>query len=321
MKSKRPPLTRMLAIDQYIRGNHFPDCADLAELVHVDRRMILNDIDFMRKKLGAPVAYDKSRKGYYYKKSWVLFPELGRDKQWEKQTDLSKTRFFDDLQYPECQSALVPDSKKSLHGSVTPDNIGLGDVPLSDDTPVSLKELEFALAKLFKVRFSYEDPRKGHIVKGIFHPYHFHFSSHNRTWYLIAYYEKALEVQDFDLSGFTSLHCLKTHFKVKEDFSLEDHLAKSFNEVLKKSNRRVIVRFSRKSAPWVKQINWHPTPQHIETQKDGSVTLTLDVCSLDEVKQWVLHFGSEAEVEEPEELRYMIKEELVKMGERYLGMY
>ena len=82
----------------------------------------------------------------------------------------------------------------------------------------------------------------------------------------------------------------------------------------------MIIRFSRKSAPWVRRKNWHPT-QHMETEKDGSVTLTLDVCSLDEVKQWVLHFGSEAEVEEPEELRYMIKEELVKMGERYLGMY
>ena len=320
MKSKRPPLTRMLAIDQYIRGNHFPDCADLAELVHVDRRMILNDIDFMQKKLGAPVAYDEARKGYYYKKNWALFPELNCDKKWEAQTDSSKARFLGDSQYLECHSEFVPGSKKSPCGSVLPDNIGLGEVLLSNDVPVSLVELELALARLFKVCFSYRDPWKGHSVEGIFHPYHLHYSSHNRTWHLVAYYEKACEVQNFDLSGFTSLRCLKTHFKVKEGFSLEDYLAKSFNEISKKSNRRVIIRFSRKSAPWVKRKNWHPT-QHMETEKDGSVTLTLDVCSLDEVKQWVLHFGSEAEVEEPEELRYMIKEELVKMGERYLGMY
>jgi len=82
-------------------------------------------------------------------------------------------------------------------------------------------------------------------------------------------------------------------------------------------NRGVRIRFGRERAGWIKKKKWHPT-QQIADNPDGSVTVFLDISALEDIKGWVLYFGSDAEVLEPEELRYMVKAELVKMSERYL---
>jgi predicted DNA-binding transcriptional regulator YafY len=44
----------------------------------------------------------------------------------------------------------------------------------------------------------------------------------------------------------------------------------------------------------------------------------MKVSALDAVKRWVMRYGKEAEVVEPEELRNMIREEVRKMNELYL---
>lgn len=298
MNPKRPPLTRMLAIDQYIRTNPFPDCSDLAEFMEVGAGVIHNDIEFMQRRLGAPLAYDNNRKGYYYVKDWALFPELSSDKKWE-------------IPYEPQQFGKASPVPTSSSGSA--------EMPLHEGDSSNKEELQGAVAGLFKVRFSYEEPFTGTVSNGVLHPYHVHFSSHTRTWYLIAYCEKSCDVRVFDMDAFTSLRCLETHFRVKEGFSLDNYLSETFNEESRKRKRRVIISFSRKHAAWVKKKKWHPS-QRLATERDGSITLTFEVASLEEVKQWVLHFGADAEVEEPEELRFMIKEELVRMGERYLRM-
>jgi proteasome accessory factor B len=61
---------------------------------------------------------------------------------------------------------------------------------------------------------------------------------------------------------------------------------------------------------------WHPS-QVIQTQKDGSAILTLRVRNTFDFRQWVLGWGAEAEVLEPETLRNQIIEHTQELLERY----
>jgi predicted DNA-binding transcriptional regulator YafY len=53
---------------------------------------------------------------------------------------------------------------------------------------------------------------------------------------------------------------------------------------------------------------WHSS-QRIHEQKDGSIIFEAEVCGTDEIKFWVMSWGSKALVLEPESLRKEIQSE------------
>lgn len=50
----------------------YPNAQRLAERFGISHRQAQRDLDYLRSKLGAPVAYDNSRKGFYYTQPFTL---------------------------------------------------------------------------------------------------------------------------------------------------------------------------------------------------------------------------------------------------------
>ena len=50
----------------------YPNAQRLAERFQISHRQAQRDIDYLRKELEAPIAYDNSRKGFYYTESYSL---------------------------------------------------------------------------------------------------------------------------------------------------------------------------------------------------------------------------------------------------------
>ncbi len=50
----------------------YPNAQRLAERFGISHRQAQRDFDYMRRELGAPIAYDNSRKGFYYEEAFVL---------------------------------------------------------------------------------------------------------------------------------------------------------------------------------------------------------------------------------------------------------
>ena len=74
--------------------------------------------------------------------------------------------------------------------------------------------------------------------------------------------------------------------------------------------------FSPDVAGYVKEKIWHESQKIVE-QKDGSVIFEAEVAGTDEIRFWVMGWGSNAEVLEPETLRDDIRAEVETMIEAY----
>jgi len=64
--------TRIQWLHKKMTMNSYPNAQRLAERFNISHRQAQRDMDYLRNKLGAPVAYDNSRKGFYYTKPYVL---------------------------------------------------------------------------------------------------------------------------------------------------------------------------------------------------------------------------------------------------------
>ena len=71
--------TRIQWLHKKMTMNSFPNAQRLAERFGISHRQAQRDMDYLRNKLGAPIAYDNSRKGFYYTQPYVLPVLLSSD--------------------------------------------------------------------------------------------------------------------------------------------------------------------------------------------------------------------------------------------------
>ena len=64
--------TRIQWLHKKILNKSYPNAQRLAERFRISHRQAQRDIDVLRKKLGAPLEYDKGRKGFYYTEAFTL---------------------------------------------------------------------------------------------------------------------------------------------------------------------------------------------------------------------------------------------------------
>ena len=64
--------TRIQWLHKKIALNSYPNAQRLAERFGISHRQAQRDLDYLRRELEAPVAYDNSRKGFYYTAPFTL---------------------------------------------------------------------------------------------------------------------------------------------------------------------------------------------------------------------------------------------------------
>jgi predicted DNA-binding transcriptional regulator YafY len=144
-------------------------------------------------------------------------------------------------------------------------------------------------------------------------PYRIWFFS--GTFYLIGFCHKRKEVRVFALDRIKMLHQTKEQFEVPEDFDFEDFVGPSFG-VFQGEPVKVKVWFAPDVAGYIEEKIWHES-QQIEEEDDGSVIFEAEVAGTDEIKFWIMSWGSHALVLEPDSLREEIRAEAEETAERY----
>lgn len=129
------------------------------------------------------------------------------------------------------------------------------------------------------------------------------------SWMLVARCDLRQDIRHFRLSRMTELIDLGERFELPMHFNLREYTPPDDRHLL------VRLRFNHEIADKVKESNYHYI-EEMEEHQDG-FHVVLRVRHLDELLQWVLGWGADAIVLEPESFRNRIREEAQKILKRY----
>jgi proteasome accessory factor B len=111
----------------------------------------------------------------------------------------------------------------------------------------------------------------------------------------------------FAVERIRAVEILRRHFEIPAGFDAKEYLDKAWG-ILQGDLVTVRVVFSPRVARYIKERLWHPS-QRVRDLPDGRLEMTLRVADTLEVRRWVLGYGVEAEVLEPEGLREAVRRE------------
>lgn len=141
---------------------------------------------------------------------------------------------------------------------------------------------------------------------------------HRGSLYLVAYAPHHSEVRHYKVDRISDVDVQGLKFTKPTGFDLQSHLAGSFGIYHSTTDRtvRVRVRFSADVARYVQEKHWHAS-QRLTLQPDRSVIAEFNLRATEELKTWVLSFGSQAEILEPDSLRQQIARDVAQLHQMY----
>jgi predicted DNA-binding transcriptional regulator YafY len=137
----------------------------------------------------------------------------------------------------------------------------------------------------------------------------------NGTFYLIGFCHFRSDIRIFALDRIKMLHQTKESFELPQDFDLEVFLGTSFG-VYQGEPTLVKIRFSPEVAGYIREKIWHES-QKLEPQEDGSIIFEALVAGTEEIKHWILGWGSQAQILEPDRLKEEVFAEAIATQNLY----
>lgn len=312
-------LLRLITLLQ--TGRHFL-AEDLARQVKVSLRTLFRDLRLI-KDAGVPLVYDPRNRTHYIEQSFFLPPvnftmaEVLALMMLVRRYSSSSTVPV----LPAATSALMkiestlPRDIQAYCGTVV-DKVAARHLPMTDATRTSraFEQLWHAAGRHETVEIAYDSYYEGKEIHTRLDPYRLMFAA--RGWYAVGYSHKDAEVRTFKVDRVASLRGTSARFTPDPQFSLAKYFGNAWQMIRGGCEYDVSILFSPKVAGNVEEVLWHPT-QQTERLFDGSLRYRATVDGVHEIAWWVLGYGKEAIVEEPEELREIIVEHIKAMSRAY----
>ena len=313
---------RLLHVITLLQSNRYYSVRQLSELGGMSRRTVFRDLQALR-GAGIPVAFDASRRGYRISERFFLPPTtLTVD---EALAMILLSRQLGDQDGIPFQQAAVAAAVK-LEGAL-PETLRREIAPLAGAARLAITRLAdhtgsrdtytqllLATSQGCVVRLYYDSLFEGRVVRTRLKPYRLLFVHH--AWYVIGYSSMHRAQRLFNLVRVKKLEPTDERFTVPRTFSLDRFLGNAWHLIRGEESFRVVLRFSPKVARNVAEVRWHKT-QRVRPQPDGSIEFHVTVDGIDEIAWWVLGYGDQVRVIEPECLRDRIREVAGNMLRQY----
>ncbi len=321
--SQRQQLERIMEIDRQIRAGLYPSAERIAAKLEVGKRVIFQDAAFMRDRLGAPIAHDRERGGWYYTNPiWTLptlFVNEGELMAFFLSVEVAHRYLGTAFEAP--LRAAIARLGKSLGNPV---HVNLEELRESytfaaPDTPhvnaQLLVEMQRAIQRQLQVRMRYYTASRDEWSERTVNPHHLY--NMRGDWYLFAYDQHRQEMRNFHLGRVEWWQVLADDFERVPNFSPGEWMGRAFQTERGGEAEDVAIRFDAYQARWIRERQWHETQQPLEDLPDGGVVLRFRSAGLDEVKRWVMQYGHHAEVLTPKYLRQAVAEEMRQAAANY----
>jgi len=320
---------KKLAYERYywfhgqLKACRFPNARKLAERFEISVKQAQRDIEFMRDRLGAPLAYSAEKKGYVFEDSGYELPPV-----WFKEDELLALCLALRL------ASTVPDIKlkKSLYELLEKfltfrflnspptlvdikEKISVKNVEYYRVGEATFREVVGALFRNASIRISYYTPHKHELTERNIQP--LHLLCYMGSWHLIAYCAMKEDLRDFALSRIRSIEILSEPIKVPKGLPpIKDYIRKNFGVMTGKKSVEVNLKFAPEVSDWISEQIWF-SGQEVRQNEDGSISLQFPVADLREILKEVLKHGASVEVVSPRELREGIRDEIQRMARLY----
>jgi predicted DNA-binding transcriptional regulator YafY len=315
----RFPLERIVAFDRAVRAGEFPNAGTIARRFEVCRRTLQRDIEFLRDRLGAPLAFDAKKQGYAYSDPSFRLPTVPMTEGELLALALAERvlRQFRGTPYaPDLARAF----RKITEGLTARVTVDLGDLADSysfrttapdEFDPETFVALAAAVRDRRRVALRYWTASRDEETRRDVDPYH--LACVDGHWYLVAFCHLRGDVRMFSPARIRSVEPTDAAFEIPGDFRIDEYLAGSFSVLRGGADEvyRVRLRFAGPAARYVRERAWHPS-QTTEEAGDGGLIVGLEVSHLREVERWVLSWGPGCTVLEPAELRDRVARSLAE---------
>jgi predicted DNA-binding transcriptional regulator YafY len=141
---------------------------------------------------------------------------------------------------------------------------------------------------------------------------------HKGSLYLVALAVEHEAIRHYKVGRVDAAEITKFVFQRPVDFDMSAYLVGAFGIYTGSDDVTVVVKFLPAAAGYVQESKWHAS-QVLTPERDGSLLARFTLSTTVEIKSWVLSFGGNAVVIEPEQLRTEIARELEQMIQAYRG--
>ena len=171
-------------------------------------------------------------------------------------------------------------------------------------------QLSKAAAQQFSVYMKYYVPSRDELTERTVDPLGLVY--YTDRWNLVAYDQLREGIRNFRLDRIRSMHVTMQRFEPPEGFDLETYLEEKGHS---QGNHRITLRFEGETYRWARRR----IPAQIETERaiDGAMEVTFYFENLDYVADWLLRYGTQAEVVEPETLQVKLREKALALADQY----
>lgn len=320
---KRERLTRLVDL---LRNDACPGRDRLAELLEVTPRTIQRDIDFLRDRLGAPIEYDRTCKGYLLTETTWFLPQVSLT-EGELFSLLVARQAMAQYRGTPVEHTLQRVFDKVAGGlkdhiSVHPDyaNGGILSFAPSPVLPVNEEIWNTVLTGAREqrtVRIHYRSLRSKRSGARNVDPHH--VLNMQGDWYLFAHDHAHAKICQFQLHRIRSAILTDQRFTREESFSPEKIVEQSFSNFASDEDQVTLKLHIRNSmADLMADRVFHPR-QQVTPRPDG-FEITFPVSAAGNrpyyhVMQWILGMGADVDILEPDDLKERVREEVQAMAE------
>ena len=312
---------RILWLHEQLQQGAYPGHSSLQEKFEISPVTAYRDLDYLKYILKAPLQYDYAKQGYSYTRPFEL-PDL-------KMTEgelaglllIGQLRkVYEGVEFDRTLQDAVSLLSENLKDSVTQDFESLDQIlqveidPFPQIDLTVFQELLQAIRNHESIVIKYFSGQKAVIVEKPCDPYH--LLNYKDNWYLVAFCHEKQDFRDFLCSRIMEVEHTNITFIPDPDFSLEQHKKESQLFAASAPEIEIVAEFDKYAAHWIRLKKVHPSQQVIE-RADGSVEVTFNVNSMENVMRWVLSFGEHARVLAPLELQERVRRTISRMNYLY----
>nr|WP_246325459.1 WYL domain-containing protein [Dissulfurirhabdus thermomarina] len=311
-------MERIYEFHHQVRKGRYPNARSLADQFEVSLSTARRDIDYLRDRLLAPLAFDRVRNGYRYEGGGFRLPFddtqrvllfLALLERMAEETGLSCLEEVQRLRR-RLGTLLQRDQAHLL------ERLHCEFVEVEPADPEVMDRVLTALLEDRPLAIRYADP-KGRRTERVIEPHL--LITYQGRWYTLARCRLRDEMRIFLLSRITEARPEKGRFAPDIE-AARALLGKSFGIFKGPPRHRARVRFTGDAAEVVRRQRWHQDQVLEDTGDGGAVVLTVPVApDYTEFLMKVLQFGARAEVLEPPEIRAAAAREAAALARVYGG--